>query len=107
MGFAMGSLLHDLIPTFLNSVLDYFANRTAEYLVEYLHMDWKEAVGLSRRLVDVGLELTNDVTKEYTPKHFEDELHGIAAATGVDYKLVRHTIITYCYIKQKFGYSYV
>jgi len=81
MGFAMGQLVRDKMPAFIEGVYKYLDSEIEHYLPNAPQwvLDLIEKVGV------LGLlDLTAEWTKPYTPQRFTDELRGLAAGSGVD-----------------------
>lgn len=85
MGYAHGTLLksiiQDLIPNFYSHVESEIVQKL-QYLPQEIR-DLIANVGL-----DGALDLTHVLTELYTPKHFLEELRGLAAGSGLDYSLL-------------------
>lgn len=54
--------------------------------------------------LDAALDLEYDVTKQYTGSYFEEEIKGLADASGADEKTIRriHMIGELTYVQQEF-----
>ena len=89
MGLAIGQLLRDEIPTFIERMIDYIDSLVAGLLKEYLH--WPEDVSKAvvRKLLLVALHTTRDLTRPYTPQHFDEEIEGIARGAAMDENLLQ------------------
>lgn len=57
------------------------ANEVAELMEKYLHVPREVAEPIGREAVLEGLQVTYDLTKDYTPQHFFDEIRGFAAGS--------------------------
>ena len=87
MGVAIGSLLKNDLQVFLPKVLDYFETTAADSFPKDTPkwiLDIIEKYG-----VPFALDMTYKMTKAFTPRHFEDEIAGIAAGAGVDINMLR------------------
>jgi len=86
MGFAHGSLLTAQIQQFLPAVLEHFIEEAEAEVDKYINDQW--AYYVSKYGLEAALDLTYELTREYTPQYFYDELNGIAAATNVSYNML-------------------
>jgi len=85
MGFAQGTLLKSVALPFTTRAWDYMKSQI-EQIIPWLPswlQDLIATVGL-----DVALDMTYYLTKEYTPQHFYDEMKGISDASGADYNIM-------------------
>jgi hypothetical protein len=82
MGFAQGTLLIDRAPTLINQVWAYLQSEVDQVIPQLPKWlaDLVADVGL-----DVAMDLTYYATYDYAPKHFYEEIRGIADASGGDY----------------------
>jgi len=82
MGFAQGSLLQNDAATLMNEVWAYFESEIEQVLPQL-------PVWLQELVADLGLDVALDftyyATYDYAPKHFYEEIRGIADASGADY----------------------
>jgi hypothetical protein len=87
MGFAIGGLLRQELQDFLPKVLAYFETTAADSFPKDTPkwiLDIVEKYG-----VPFALDMTYQMTKAFTPTHFEEELAGIASGSGVSLKELR------------------
>lgn len=87
MGVAIGKLLADDLRVFLPKVMTYFSKTAGEAFPRDTPkwiLDLIEKYG-----VPFALDMTYEWTKAFTPKHFDDEIDGISAGSGVDVKIIR------------------
>jgi len=89
MGYAQGVLLkneiHDIFDNFFPYITDMLNNlitKYADYLPKFL-IDALEKGGIR-----LALDLTYELTKDYTPQSFYDEMKGLADGSGIDYKTI-------------------
>jgi len=87
MGYAQGQLLKDEVNYILPSFLQHILTEVDEYVkwIPKPIADWVGKVGLM-----AALDITYDITKDYTPSRFYDEVQGIADGSGADYRLTRN-----------------
>ena len=85
MGFAHGQLLmgeiNTTIPAFYQHVL-----KEIDSEIEFLPKDIRNMI--SKYGLDGALDLTYELTREYIPSYFIEEIQGLAKGSGVDYKLL-------------------
>jgi predicted Zn-dependent protease with MMP-like domain len=85
MGFAQGTLLKQEITTMFGEFSKFLDEQVDDALPHV-----PEA--LRKLIEDIGipavLELTADLTKDFTPQHFFDEMQGLADGTGLEYKKI-------------------
>lgn len=90
MGYAHGTLMTKEATGLVNGVWSYLEAQVEQAINGSVHnlkpwfVDLISEVGL-----DAALDLTTDATEAYTGKWFTDEMHGLADATGLDYKKIR------------------
>lgn len=87
MGFATGSLLASDLQTFLPKVMTYFEGQAGDSFPKDTPkwlLDLIEKHG-----VPLALDWTYEMTKAFTPKHYEEELAGLAAGSRVDLRELR------------------
>lgn len=75
------------------------ANRAAELLVKYLRVPRAVAEKMGRAAVLEGLQVTYDLTKDYTPQHYFDEIRGFATGAHIsehDITLVNMVYLWLC-----------
>jgi len=89
-GFAHGTLMRTQTIEFVQRAYGFFVlqfdqaiNSSVPWIPPKM-AEWVAKVGLS-----VALDLTADATKQYTGDYFFEEMHGMADATGLDYKMIR------------------
>ncbi len=93
-GFAHGTLMKEDMTTFLNQAFSYFESQFVEAIngtVPWIPQDMADWV--AREGLDVALDITYDAMKPFSGKYFWDEMHGMADATGVDWKLIRRVTL--------------
>lgn len=85
MGFAHGQLLkgqiNTTIPAFYQHVLQEVDNE-----IDFLPKEIRDLI--SKYGLGGALDLTYELTKEYIPSYFIEELQGLAEGSGVDYQLL-------------------
>ena len=87
-GFAHGQLLSCQIQELMTgtnpnrSFWAYVDAQIDPYLEKYV--PWLRSF-IDKHGVRAALSLVRDLTKPYTPKHFEEEIKGLAAGSGVDF----------------------
>ena len=85
MGYAHGTLLksiiQDLIPNFYSHIESVIVQK-----LRFLPKDVRDLI--ANVGLDGALDLTHILTESYTPKHFLEELRGLAAGSGLDYSLL-------------------
>ncbi|XP_065190525.1 protein dcd1A-like [Sycon ciliatum] len=85
MGYAHGQLLGPQANAVVTGYLAYAEAQIGEY-IKFLPKkmaEWIERVGL-----EAALDATAVMTRPYTPEYFFEEMHGLADATGIEYKTV-------------------
>jgi len=107
MGFAHGRILHDRVNAFITTLWDYFIDEITHELNEFLPdlPDWWVYIDvsllwliiISRFIQDIAeggiewaLEKTTNITQEFTPPYFDQELQGLADASGLDFKMLQN-----------------
>lgn len=85
MGFAHGQLLMGEINTTIPAFYQH-VRQQIDSEIEFLPKDVRDMV--SKYGLDGALDLTYELTKEYIPSYFIDEIQGLAKGSGVDYKLL-------------------
>lgn len=88
MGVALGQLLREEIPVFIERMVDYIDTLAAGFLKEYLHWPEEVSKAMVRRLLFVALRATRDLTRPYTPHHFDEEIEGIARGAAMSEDLL-------------------
>lgn len=85
MGYAHGQLLkgeiNTTIPGFYQHVLQEIENE-----IDFLPKDIRDMI--SKYGLDGALDLTYELTKDYIPSYFIEEIQGLADGSKVDYKLL-------------------
>ena len=85
MGYAHGQLLKEqvnvTIPGFYRHVQQEVENAT-----NFLPSDVRDLI--SKYGLDGALDLTYEMTKDYIPSYFIEEIQGLANGSGLDYKLL-------------------
>jgi hypothetical protein len=84
MGYAEGQLLKDEMNEFIPEVYQYLVEQILNKAANNTLLAWAVKEG-----VEVALDLSYYRTKDAIQPYVMDEIHGIADATGIDYKLVR------------------
>ena len=85
MGYAHGTLLKSIIQ----DIIPNFYSHVESEIVQKLQFLPKEIRDLIANVgLDGALDLTHVLTELYTPKHFLEELRGLAAGSGLDYSLL-------------------
>lgn len=87
MGFATGSLLSAELKSFLPKVMDYFETSAGDSFPKDTPT-WLLNL-IEKHGVPLALDFTYEMTKPYTPSHYEEELSGIAAGAGISLKEIR------------------
>ena len=86
MGYAHGQLLKEqvrtTVPAFYQHVLKEIENE-----IDFLPAEISEFI--AKYGLDGALDLTYELTKDYTPSYFFEEIQGLANGSGVDYILLR------------------
>jgi len=89
-GYAQGQLMKDGAVKFVARVWRYIEDEVIRaingsgVIIPEQIARWLADVGL-----DTGLDITYQLTKNYTLPHFEEELRGLANATGIDFLRLR------------------
>jgi hypothetical protein len=86
LGYAHGSILRDSAQRMMNRTWAYLESQVEQELSGL--PTWLQQI-ISNFGLDVALDLTWDLVKDFTPQHFVDEMQGLADAAGVDYDTVR------------------
>jgi len=84
MGRAQGELLGDTINTFINGLFDYIIDEITHELNDFapnLPDDFIEDVVQGG--LDWAMDRTINITEPYTPDYFNQEIEGLARATGM------------------------
>lgn len=91
MGFAHGRILHDRVNAFITTLWDYFIDEITHELNEFLPdlPDWF-IQDIAEGGIEWALEKTTNVTQEFTPQYFDQELQGLADASGLDFKMLQN-----------------
>ena len=85
MGYAHGVLLKDKV----NATIYGFYEHVRQEIDNDVHILPKEITDfISKYGLDGALDLTYELTKDYIPSYFIEELQGLANGSGVDYKLL-------------------
>jgi len=84
MGYAYGTLLKDQLNTFLPSLWSYMESQVDQVLQSL--PPWLQNI-LANLGLDAALDVTWEITKDFTGPYFFEELHGIADASGVSYDM--------------------
>ncbi|KAL9641767.1 hypothetical protein ABK040_009090 [Willaertia magna] len=87
MGYAYGTLMANELQIFLPQLWSYLENNFVNGTIFDKLPHWLKQL-MSDIGLDIALDLIYDVTKEYIPNHFIDELKAISLASRVDYKLL-------------------
>ncbi len=89
MGYAHGELMKEDATAFINAVWGYLEEQVEGAINGTVHnlQPWFLKMVADFGL-DVALDLTADATAEYTGQYFFEEMHGMADATGIDYKKI-------------------
>ncbi|KJE94496.1 hypothetical protein CAOG_05130 [Capsaspora owczarzaki ATCC 30864] len=90
MGYAHGSILKEEASEFVLAVWAYLVGQADSAINGTAHNLRPWMVDLIANFgLDAALDLTFDATNPYTGSYFLDEMHGLADATGLDYKMIR------------------
>jgi len=91
MGFAHGRILHDRVNAFITTLWDYFIDEITHELNEFLPdlPDWF-IQDIAEGGIEWALEKTTNITQEFTPPYFDQELQGLADASGLDFKMLQN-----------------
>mmetsp|Transcript_1194 Transcript_1194/g.1578 ORF Transcript_1194/g.1578 Transcript_1194/m.1578 type:complete len:451 (+) Transcript_1194:28-1380(+) len=90
MGYAQGELVGPQITKFLGEAFKYVEEQALENLNSTL--PWLPpavAKAIAEKGIDVVLDLEIEATQKFTPDYFNEELHGIADASGCDFKMLQ------------------
>lgn len=88
MGLAIGQMLSADLKVFLPRVMTYFDGSTGSGLLPKDAPKW--LVDLVENYgVPFALDMTYEMTKPWSPAHFQEEIAGLAAGSGVDIQLFR------------------
>jgi isopenicillin-N N-acyltransferase-like protein len=87
MGFAHGSLLQDELQSFIGELWEYLEESVEGALPQKIPAFLKK--GTSNFAIGAALDLTYELTRFFTNKHYYDEMNGIADASGVPYRYFR------------------
>lgn len=85
-GVAQGLLLRDSLHEFVSDVFQFGAEYFGDWLVRELKFPKELADEVAVKALEAGLDTTYELTRTFTPKHFFEELRGIADASGVEEK---------------------
>jgi hypothetical protein len=91
LGYAQGQLMGSTAKNFVDDVYIYIEQQVAAAANGSKELSWlpKELVEIiALHGLDFALDLTVDATAKYTPDYFTQELKGLAAASGVDFKKI-------------------
>ena len=88
MGFAHGQLLMGEVNTTIPAFYQY-VQKQIDTEIDFLPKDIRDMV--SKYGLDGALDLTYELTREYIPSYFIEEIQGLAKGSGVDYKLLLRT----------------
>eukprot|EP00824_Muranothrix_gubernata_P024911 TRINITY_DN761_c0_g1_i1.p1 TRINITY_DN761_c0_g1~~TRINITY_DN761_c0_g1_i1.p1 ORF type:complete len:444 (+),score=95.47 TRINITY_DN761_c0_g1_i1:37-1332(+) len=86
MGVAHGTLLKEPMAQMFPAVWDYMTSKVTSY-IKFLPSWMREAVASLG--IGAALDLTYEITKKYTGDYFFEEIEGLAAGSGQDFKLIR------------------
>lgn len=87
MGYATGQMLADDLKTFLPLVMNYFEAQAGEAFPKNTPkwiLDIIEKYG-----VPFALDMTYQMTKAFTPQHFDDEISGMSQGSGISIDMIR------------------
>lgn len=82
MGYAHGILLKTEATNLIRNMYKHIESTLDQYL-NFLPQKLKEII--ERLGLDIALDLTYEMTRFYTPKYWEEEMHGLADASGVPF----------------------
>jgi isopenicillin-N N-acyltransferase-like protein len=86
-GFAQGTLMKTEIIEFVTATWAYLNSEVVEALSSDRVPEWVKRLIVNKGM-NRALDWTAQVTAPFTPQAYYDELHGLADATGLDYKLL-------------------
>lgn len=87
MGFATGSLLAADLQVFIPQVMAYFEQTAGDSFPKDTP-SWLLNI-IEKYGVPLALDWTYEMTKPYTPKHYDDELAGLAAGARINLRELR------------------
>lgn len=91
MGLAHGTLMKDKASQFMNGVWDYLLVQVEQAINGTFHKLKPWFVDLvAEHGLEAALDLTYDATRRYTGDYFEEEIRGLALATGVSEVIIRN-----------------
>ena len=100
MGYAHGQLLKEQISTIIPAFYQH-VQKLIENEIDFLPEEIREFI--AKYGLDGALDLTYELTKDYTPSYFFEEIQGLANGSGVDYILLRRAHMLPELIKVSFG----
>ena len=90
MGFAQGRIVKDRLVGFITTLWDYMIDEITHELNEFNPdlPDWF-VEDIAQGGLEWALEKTTNITQEFTPEYFNQELRGMADASGLDFKMMQ------------------
>jgi isopenicillin-N N-acyltransferase-like protein len=91
MGFAHGRILNERVNAFMTTLWDYFIDEITHEINEFAPNlpDWF-VEDIATGGIEWALEKTTNITTEFTPSYFDEELKGLSDASGVDFQLLQN-----------------
>jgi len=90
MGYAQGAIMNQTAQNLVNSVWNYLESQVEQAINSTFHKLRPWFVDLVSEFgMDTALDLTYDATRRYTGKYFEEEIRGMADATGLSEAKIR------------------
>lgn len=86
MGYAQAQLFKSEIKDFLEDVWAYLVEQVEDELINYIP-PWLAKM-IAQYGLEMALDMTEIVTRNYTGKHFYDEMKGLSDGSNVDYQLI-------------------
>lgn len=87
-GYAHGELMKQQVNQFIGEVLAYMINEAATALNKS-GVPWEDAVPIATQALEIGLDLTSANTEPFQGPHFNEELRGMADASGMPFDSLR------------------
>ena len=86
-GYAQGELLKPVLKEFVYKTWYYISSELEAALSGPVLPQWAKRA-LVQKTLDRSLDWTREMTANFTPQAYYDEVRGIADATGIDYDLI-------------------